>query len=187
MCKKIITISLSKSFLILTYTKSNFREGNIYFLENYNLWPLNIYIGSSWSIYEPRHEIFNNVVCATSKASDQPAHMRSLIRAFAHRLNILWVLSYWAKLERRLHRLVWVYSCQNATLLEITCRGSIMQLYGKFNWLKRVEKLVYFILFQAENGQTGLRSWGFPVMRFAGSSPVMVLSMAGAGSLQSIP
>ena len=37
---------------------------------------------------EPRHEISNNVVCATSKASDQPAHMRSLIRAFASRLNI---------------------------------------------------------------------------------------------------
>ena len=33
--------------------------------------------------YEPRHEIINNVVCATSKASDQPAHTRSLIRAFA--------------------------------------------------------------------------------------------------------
>ena len=39
--------------------------------------------------YEPVHEIFNNVVCATSKALDQPAHMRSLIRAFASRLNIL--------------------------------------------------------------------------------------------------
>ena len=39
--------------------------------------------------YEPLHEISNNVVCATSKASDQPAHMRSLIRAFACRLNIL--------------------------------------------------------------------------------------------------
>ena len=38
---------------------------------------------------EPRHEISNNVVCATSKASDQPAHMRSLIRAFASRLNII--------------------------------------------------------------------------------------------------
>ena len=32
---------------------------------------------------------------ATSKASDQPAHMRSLIRAFVSRLNILWLLSYW--------------------------------------------------------------------------------------------
>ena len=38
---------------------------------------------------EPWHESFNNVVCATSKASDQPAHMRSLIRAFASRLHIL--------------------------------------------------------------------------------------------------
>ena len=35
------------------------------------------------SIYEPRHEISNNVVCATSKGSDQTAHKRSLIRAFA--------------------------------------------------------------------------------------------------------
>ena len=32
--------------------------------------------------FEPRHDISNNVVYATSKASDQPAHMRSLIRAF---------------------------------------------------------------------------------------------------------
>ena len=37
----------------------------------------------------PVHEISNNVVCATSKASDQPAQMRSLIRAFASRLSIL--------------------------------------------------------------------------------------------------
>ena len=44
---------------------------------------------------EPWHEISNNVVCATSKASDQPAHTHSLIRAFASRLNILRVLSYW--------------------------------------------------------------------------------------------
>ena len=29
-------------------------------------------------------------------------------------------------LIRRLHRLVWVYTCQNATLLEIWCNGSIM-------------------------------------------------------------
>ena len=41
------------------------------------------------NIIEPVHEISNNVVCATSKASDQPAHTRSLIRAFASRLSIL--------------------------------------------------------------------------------------------------
>ena len=45
--------------------------------------------------YEPVHEISNNMVCATSKASDQPAHLRSLFLAFASRLNILWLLSYW--------------------------------------------------------------------------------------------
>ena len=39
--------------------------------------------------FEPVHEISNNVVCATSKASDQPAHTRTLIRAFASRLSIL--------------------------------------------------------------------------------------------------
>ena len=45
-------------------------------------------------IIEPRHDISNNVVCATNKASDQPAHMRSLIRVFAGRLNILQMFSY---------------------------------------------------------------------------------------------
>ena len=39
-------------------------------------------------INEPVHEISKNVVCATSKASDQPAHTRSLIRAFASRFSI---------------------------------------------------------------------------------------------------
>ena len=39
--------------------------------------------------FEPEHEISNNVVCATSKASDQPAHTRSLIIAFASRLSIV--------------------------------------------------------------------------------------------------
>ena len=38
---------------------------------------------------ETRREISNNVVCATSKGSDQSAHMCSLIRAFVSRLNIL--------------------------------------------------------------------------------------------------
>ena len=44
--------------------------------------------------YVPQHEISNNVICATSKDSDQPAHKQNLIRAFAGRLNILLVLSY---------------------------------------------------------------------------------------------
>ena len=39
--------------------------------------------------HEPRQEISNNVVSGTSKGSDQPAHTRSLIKAFARHLNIL--------------------------------------------------------------------------------------------------
>ena len=35
-----------------------------------------------------------------------------------------------SKLKRRLHRLVCVYICQNATLLEITCHGSINFYYA---------------------------------------------------------
>ena len=77
-------------------------------------------------IFEPVHEISNNVVCATSKASDQPAHTRSLSRAFASRLNILRVGV--SKLKMRLQRLVRVYTCQNATLLEISCTGSILYI-----------------------------------------------------------
>ena len=46
-------------------------------------------------VYERWHGISKIVVCANSKASDQPAHMRSLIRAFASHSNILWALSYW--------------------------------------------------------------------------------------------
>ena len=47
------------------------------------------------NIYEQLHKISNNVVCATNKGSEQPAHTRSLIRAFASRLNVLWLLGYW--------------------------------------------------------------------------------------------
>ena len=58
---------------------------------------MHLHMYSYWreSIYEPRHEISNNVVMAISKAPDQPAPRCSLIRAFASRLIILWLLSYW--------------------------------------------------------------------------------------------
>ena len=51
--------------------------------------PLGAHISFPKKPQEPRHEISNNVVFSTSKVSDQPAHTRSLIRAFASRLNIL--------------------------------------------------------------------------------------------------
>ena len=52
---------------------------------------VNIWIVSKmWIIiYEPRHEISNNVVYVTSKASDQPARMRSLIRSLCLSLEYM--------------------------------------------------------------------------------------------------
>ena len=44
---------------------------------------------------EQWHDISNNVVCATSKGSDQPAHSCSLIRAFVWSLEYSKILSYW--------------------------------------------------------------------------------------------
>ena len=46
-----------------------------------------------WCIFapinRPQYEISNNVVCASTKGYHQPAHMRSLTRAFASRLKLL--------------------------------------------------------------------------------------------------
>ena len=54
------------------------------------------------------HDISNNVVCTTSKASDQPAHTRSLIRAFASHFSILWLLSYWLNI-------IWSWGCRGSS------------------------------------------------------------------------
>ena len=55
----------------------------------------------------PQYEISNNVVYASTKGLDQPAHMRSLIRAFASSLQTIDQLAFEvSKLKRRPHRLV---------------------------------------------------------------------------------
>ena len=47
-------------------------------------------LGFCSETFELQHKISNNVVCATSKAPDQPPQIiRRLIRAFAGHLNIL--------------------------------------------------------------------------------------------------
>ena len=55
--------------------------------------------------------------------------------------------------KRRLHRLVWVYTCQNATLLEITCHGSYINRWekaskitqhGKSKWMCHMQKMLIF-------------------------------------------
>ena len=75
-------------------TSDNFKAITTFIFQHFSCWfkkylfyNFNIHFNSI--VYEQRHEISNNVVCATSKASDQPAHMRSLIRAFDSRLNVL--------------------------------------------------------------------------------------------------
>ena len=93
------------------------------------------------------------MVCGTSKASDQ----RSLIRAFASRLNILRILSYWpnivgvSKLKRRLHRLVRVYTCQTATLFEMTCCGSSYRKFHIFYSTCLCTFCILYINFTTEN------------------------------------
>ena len=71
--------------------------------------------------------ISNNVVCATSKGSDQSAYMRSLIRVFARQS-----LEY-SMAEQHLEFLSLTGGCtgvsestpiKNSTLLEISCHGS---------------------------------------------------------------
>ena len=60
-----------------------------------------------------------------------------ICRAFAIHFNSILVLSYWqniiwfgvSKLNRKLQSLVWVYTCQNTTLLEITCHGSCSHVF----------------------------------------------------------
>ena len=81
----------TKSFMI-DHLNSVFKEGketNLIFASTVINFHRVVKICSKLYTFEPCHEISNIVVCATSKASDQPAHMRSLIRAFASSMNIL--------------------------------------------------------------------------------------------------
>ena len=58
-------------------------------LKPFSIFHLRRHLAISVFKIELWHKISNNVVCVTSKGSDQPAHMRRLIRAFAGRLSIL--------------------------------------------------------------------------------------------------
>ena len=76
------------------------------------------------------------MVCANSKASDQPVHTRSLIRAVASCLSLEYSKSVNLLIEYHLEFLSLkggftgssesIYTCQNATLFEITCHGSFV-------------------------------------------------------------
>ena len=93
---------------------------------------LKIYI--SPDSFQPQHEIFYNVVFATSKRQAKPQISLRICAEWAEPLLVAWIFyeylaTDWtslrvSRLKRRLHRLVWVYTCQNATLLKITCCSS---------------------------------------------------------------
>ena len=69
-------------YLKLCYSEMCFKGTALYSEENRML---NIYV----IMIRAQNEMSNNLTCANSKGSDQPAHARSLIRAIASRLNIL--------------------------------------------------------------------------------------------------
>ena len=73
-------------------------------------------------------------------------------------------------LKRGLHRLVQVYTCQNATLLEITCHGSFVFVFAILS-----HQLLEALWSPVGNGLTSWLSWlscHFP-MRFHGSGVVL--------------
>ena len=78
-------VSVSINFNTLTCTVIHNHHGVC--LRGYNIVYRNK-LGYKTTTNEPVHDISNNVVCATSKASDQPAH------TFASPLSVLWLLSY---------------------------------------------------------------------------------------------
>ena len=97
------------------------------------------------------HEISNSVVYATSKGWDQPAHTRSLIRAFASRLSILLIEHHFEFLS-----LKGVCRCSSEStlvkLLEISCRGSII-----FSLFETSQKFIHaFCLSKIYLYKTGL-------------------------------
>ena len=65
---------------------------------------------------EPPHDKTNKMACASSKDSDQPGHLHSLIRVFAVRMKKAWVLSYPLSAQRRLIRLGGCPGCSASSL-----------------------------------------------------------------------
>ena len=82
---KILSITLSECQTIWIQIRTDILSVLI-LVQN---WLLRSSVDDKRKSNEPVHEISNNVVCATSKASDQPAHRCSLIRVFASCMSIL--------------------------------------------------------------------------------------------------
>ena len=80
------------------------------------------------SAFEPRHDISPTMWYVRPAKAQISLRIQPLLVAwiFCDCLAIDWTPFGVSKLKKGLHRLVWIYTCQNATLLEITCRGSFV-------------------------------------------------------------
>ena len=91
-------------------------------------------------IYEPRHDISNNVVCATSKGSAQPVNKGSLTRAFASS-GFIRVREMSGKFNffqgQGIVREFYVVSVKNRYLLK--CQGNVREFYN-FQFVSNDEK-----------------------------------------------
>ena len=79
---------------------------------------------------EPPQEISNNVVCATSKGSDQPAHSRILIRTFSRCLNILWGLSSWPNIKLSVKAVALIFLSGRGSAISSAKQGKSGSIYN---------------------------------------------------------
>ena len=109
--------------------------------------------GSCWNISQGIWQMSGNMKFPTMWYV-QPAKALTSLRVYtvwSESLLVAWIFcnciaTDWtafgiSTLKRRLHRLVWVYSCQNATLLEISCRGSNVNASKNNVWSLSLHKL----------------------------------------------
>ena len=81
------------------------------------------------------------------------------------------------KLKGRLHRLTWVYICQNSTLLEITCRGSMFWMLKKKRLSDTSQQESHFITLP----QFFVYQWNFSsiLMQVSQDDPLCILRVTG--------
>ena len=109
-------------------------------------------------LFEPDHDKTYNKTCATSKDSDQPAHLHTLIRVLADHICLLqpsgypkrnkWEhLSYW-----RMFRLIWVFADHTGLIVGFVVCWHILLF---FKWLSNEPDSQT----SAQSNQFPLSSW----------------------------
>ena len=87
--------------------------------------------------YEPRHEVSNSVLCATSNSSNQPVHTRSLLRAFA--FHFLWVLIYQLNIKEKA-----LFTLHVTTELHIFFTSEQPKQYHAWSWQNVCDALTFW-------------------------------------------